>query len=72
MIGEVADAVREIFNETSLEDAGQRLKRVAERYRQKAPKFAEWLEQNAPESFTYFDFPKKHWRKIRTTIIKKG
>jgi transposase-like protein len=66
MIGEVADAVREIFNETSLEDAGQRLKRVAERYQEKAPKFAEWLEQNAPESFTYFNFPKEHWRKIRT------
>ena len=66
MNGEIADAVREVFNETSLENAEQRLKRVAERYQQKAPKFAEWFEQNAPESFTYFNFPKDHWRKIRT------
>ncbi len=63
---EVANAVREVFNETSLEDAEQRLKRVTERYRETAPKFAEWFEQNAPESFTYFKFPQEHWRKIRT------
>jgi len=66
MNGEIADAVREVFNETSLEDAEQRLKRVTERYQETAPKFAEWFEQNAPESFTYFNFPKDHWRKIRT------
>lgn len=66
MNGEIADALREVFNETSLDNAQQRLKRVAERYQEKAPKFAEWFEQNAPESFTYFNFPKEHWRKIRT------
>jgi transposase-like protein len=63
---EIADAVREVFSETSLEDAQQRLKRVVPRFEDKAPKFAEWFEENAPEAFTYLDFPKEHWKKIRT------
>ncbi len=63
---ELADAVREIFAENSLENAHQRLKKVVDRYHDKAPEFAAWLEENAPEAFTYFAFPKTHWRRIRT------
>jgi len=63
---ELADAVREIFSENSLENAHQRLKNVANRYQDKAPEFVEWLEENAPEAFTYFTFQKTHWRRIRT------
>ena len=63
---EIADAVREVFNETSKEEAEQRLKRVVKRFEDKAPKFAEWFEENAHEAFTFFKFPKNHWKKIRT------
>jgi len=63
---ELADAVREIFAENSLENAYQRLQKVASNYQDTAPEFAAWLEENAPEAFTYFAFPKTHWRKIRT------
>lgn len=63
---ELADATREIFAENSLENAHQRLKKVVDNYQDKAPEFAAWLEENAPEAFTYFTFPKAHWRRIRT------
>lgn len=29
--------------------------------------FAEWLENNAEESMTYFDFDESWWRRIRTS-----
>ena len=66
---ELADAVRELFAENSLENACQRLKKVVSHYQDTAPEFAAWLEENAPEAFTYFAFPKTHWRKIRTNNV---
>ena len=26
-----------------------------------------WLEENIPEGLTVFDFPRQHWRRLRTT-----
>lgn len=33
----------------------------------KHSRFAEWLEDNAEESMTYFDFDEGRWRRIRTS-----
>jgi len=63
---ELAEAVREVFAENSLENASLRLKKVVDRYQDKAPEFATWFEENGPEAFTFFTFPKAHWRRIRT------
>ena len=36
-------------------------------YRPRHPKFADWLERNAPEGFAVFSLPEAHRRKMRTT-----
>lgn len=66
MNDDIADAVRGIFTETSLGAAQKRLKKIVQEYQDKAPEFSQWLEENAPESFSYLAFPKEHHRKIRT------
>lgn len=67
MKGEIADVMREIFNSPSLEIALEMKRRAVERYCQRAPDFARWLEENVDEGLTTFKFPKEHWRKIRTS-----
>lgn len=37
------------------------------KYRGKAPKLAEWLEENMPESLTVFSLPASHRRRLRTS-----
>lgn len=63
----IAEAVRSIFNQESIEDAEQRLKQVVNEWQTKNPKFARWIDEASRESFTYFKYPKSHWKKIRTT-----
>jgi len=66
MRGEIAQAVRDIYQSLSPTEARQRLKEVVERYEGKAKRFVEWLELNFEEGLTYYKFPRSHWRKIRT------
>lgn len=63
---EVSASVREIYQAISREEAMERMKKITERYRDKASKFCDWLEENFVEGLTFFDFPKAHWKKIRT------
>jgi len=66
---EIARTMRNIFSHDSKEDALMAL-RSAVQYRaetKKHPKFAGWLENNAEESMTYFNFNEGWWRKIRTS-----
>ncbi len=64
---EIGDAVREIFNSKDLKKAIEEKKNVIERYKEKAPEFANWVDNNIEEGFTCFCFPKKHQQRIRTT-----
>ena len=66
---ELANAVREIYSAISKEEAMSRLKMVVDRYRDKASQFCDWLEEHFVEGLTFFDFPKSHWKKIRTVNI---
>ena len=64
---EVAADIRSIFNANDRAGAEARLKEVVGKYRQTASKLAGWLEENAAQSLTVFNFPANHRRLIRTT-----
>ena len=64
---EIAETVREIFNSPTLDIALEMKRRAIEKYQKKAPEFAKWLEENIEEGLTVFQFPKDHWKKIRTS-----
>jgi putative transposase len=66
---DICAAVREIYQAIDKWEAEARLKRIVERFKTKASKFCEWLEEHFVEGLTFFDFPKEHWKKIRTVNV---
>lgn len=69
MAEEIGDVVRSIYNQPDRHSAQRQLSETVEKYREKAPDFSEWLESNGPEGFTFYDFPKECWRKIKTSNV---
>lgn len=67
MRSEIADVMREIFNSSTLEMAREMARRAVEKYQKRAPEFAKWLEANIDEGLTVYQFPKEHWKKLRTS-----
>jgi putative transposase len=65
--GEVAAAIRAIFNAPHLNEAKRLLAETVQQYRAIAPKLAAWMEENLPEGLMVFAFPEAHRRLIRTT-----
>lgn len=63
----VAADIRSIFNAPNLEEAQRLLLLTADKYRSKASRLANWMEDNIPEGFACFDLPKKVRRRLRTT-----
>lgn len=43
------------------------LDRFVDRYQQKAPKLAEWAQENIPQGLTVFQLPQPHRVRLRTT-----
>jgi len=66
---EIAGAVRDIYQAMDKEEALERIKRTVERFKDKAAKFCDWLEENFIEGLTFFDFPESHWKRIRTVNV---
>ena len=64
---EIAQSVRDIYQALSFEEAKTRIDKTIEQYKEKAPRFVEWLEENFEEGLTFYRFPRDHWRKIRTS-----
>jgi len=64
---EIGEVMREIFNSPTLEMAREMKRRAVEKYQKRAPEFAKWLEENVDEGLTVYQFPREHWRKIRTS-----
>ena len=64
---EVAARIRAIFQAPDRATAERYLAEAVEAYQKQAPKLAAWMETNVPEGLTVFDFPRGHWRRIRTT-----
>jgi len=63
----VARDLRSVFNAADRAEADERLAKIVEKYRQSAPKLAEWMEANVPEGLTVFALPESHRRRLRTT-----
>jgi putative transposase len=66
---EVCVSVREIYQAMDGNEAEMRLKRILDRFKSRAGKFCEWLEEHFTEGLAFFDFPKEHWKKIRTVNV---
>jgi putative transposase len=64
---EIADVMREIFNSPTLEMAQEMKRRAVEKYQIRAPEFAKWLDENVDEGLTVYQFPREHWKKLRTS-----
>ena len=63
---EVAADIRAIFSAPDRDQAEAQLRKMVEKYAQRASKLADWMEGNIPEGLTFFSFPEDHWRRIRT------
>jgi transposase-like protein len=64
---EVAADLRAIFNARSRSEAESLLADIVTKYAQSASKLATWLETAVPEGLTFFAFPKRHQRRLRTS-----
>jgi putative transposase len=67
MQAEVVAGIRAIFDAPDRPEAERQLEMAVKKYRAKAPKLAEWLEANVPESLTVFSLPAGHRRRLRTS-----
>lgn len=67
MQAEVVAGIRAIFDAPDRSEADRQLELAVKKYRVKAPKLAEWLEQNVPEGLTVFALPAGHRRRLRTS-----
>jgi len=63
----VAADIRGVFNAPDANEADRLLKLAAEKYRQSAPKLADWMERSVPEGLTVFARPENHRKKLRTS-----
>lgn len=64
---EVTTDLRDIFNSPDRAEADRRLAAAVEKYSQSAPKLADWMETNVPESLTALCLPAEHRRRMRTS-----
>lgn len=64
---EIGQAVRDIFGSPSVGDAREMVQKVIRRYEKSASDFVDWLEDNIEEGFTFYQFPRAHWKKLRTS-----
>jgi putative transposase len=69
MKGEIAQAVRDVYQALDRQEAERRVKETAQKYEKRAPKFCNWLESNANEAMTFYSLSRAHWKKIRTVNI---
>jgi putative transposase len=63
----IAAAIRGIFQATSLAEARQRLAEVVDRLQPAAPKVAGLLEAAESELLAFYELPREHWSKLRST-----
>jgi len=67
MRSDVAQGMRRVFNADDRNEADRRLAELVEKYRDDAPRLADWLEANVPEGLTIFTMPAGHRKRLRTT-----
>lgn len=65
--GDVALAMRNIFDSPSMEAAEAMINHTVNQFTKSAPEFVKWLELNISEGLTFLNFPQEHRKKIRTS-----
>jgi transposase-like protein len=63
----IATAIRQVFNAASGAEARERLGEVAERLGPHSPKVAELLVGAEEDLLGFYELPKEHWTKLRST-----
>lgn len=66
---EIAQSIRDIYTATSRSEAEMNLQRAVQQYKEKAPRLAKWIQDDLNEGFTFYAFPRNHWKTIRTVNI---
>lgn len=66
---EVEKALHRIFYAASLEDAQEEAQRFVARYGKEFPTAVEVLGAHMEESLTFYRFPERHWKFIRTSNV---
>jgi putative transposase len=64
---QVMGDLRSVLDAADEHAAGEQLQRVVRKYEKSAPKLAQWMEENVPESFAVFRLPPAHRQRLRTT-----
>jgi len=64
---EVTADLRDIFDAPERAEADRRLAAAVAKYAKTAPKLADWMEGNVPESLTVFCLPARHRVRMRTS-----
>jgi transposase-like protein len=64
---EVVADLRDVFDAPDRAEADRRLRCAVQRHADKAPKLADWMEVNIPESLTVFCLPTRHRVRMRTS-----
>lgn len=64
---EIADAMRRIYGQETIEQARAIAKKIVELYRKRASDFSSWLEANYEDGLVFYAFKQESWRKIRTS-----
>ena len=67
MRGPAARALRSVFDAPDRKAADLRLAEVITSYRETAPRFATWAEENIPQGLSIFSLPPEYRRRLRTT-----
>jgi putative transposase len=65
--GRVAADIRDIYNAADRAEADRLLGIKAAAWREKAPKLADWMEENIPEGLAVFELPAPYRRRLRTS-----
>lgn len=66
---QVARDLRDIFNAPDRFEAERLLEMTTKAWRPKAPKLADWMEENVLEGLAVFALPRSHWRRMRTSNL---
>lgn len=64
---EVSKDIRDIFNAPNIDEARRLLTNTVNKYKDSESKLADWMDNNIPETFTVFNVPHKHQKKLSTS-----
>jgi len=65
--GEAKSLLRDIYTAPTREDAEERIGNFAQRFEREYPRAVASLVDRQAELLTYYDFPREHWKSLRTS-----